>query len=99
MVSITHHILQVAAVREKLAKSEREKLELQLKHEQDMVNMRQDNEAKKTAALNTEREIKSLKKLVLQDTLPFISKCAEIRRVFEKSAVFLNDAILIENQV
>ena len=52
------------ALRDQLVKSEREKLELQLKHEQDLVNLRQDNEAKKTAALSTEREIKALKKYV-----------------------------------
>ena len=51
-------------LREQLLKSEREKLELALKQEQELVNVRQDNEAKKTAALNSEREIRGLKRQV-----------------------------------
>ncbi|KAL5257448.1 hypothetical protein ACHWQZ_G012403 [Mnemiopsis leidyi] len=58
----TYYSKKEGALRDQLVKSEREKLELQLKHEQDLVNLRQDNEAKKTAALSTEREIKALKK-------------------------------------
>lgn len=59
----TYYSKREGSLRDQLVKSEREKLELQLKHEQDIVNLKQDNEAKKTAALNTEREIKSLKRL------------------------------------
>jgi hypothetical protein len=71
-------------LRDQLVKSEREKLELQLKHEQDLVNLRQDNEAKKTAALSTEREIKSLKKFVLSTVGSSILGCGGILRILTK---------------
>ena len=75
-------------LRDQLVKSEREKLELQLKHEQDLVNLRQDNEAKKTAALSTEREIKALKKYAFVGILWAHSVYLQSYSIFKRDSDF-----------